>query len=216
MSRGNRVLGGAIGRAAAGLAVAIIGVHGTAWAGCTDHSWSNKSELPAAGFVSTVYHPDELRRSLLIPVDDRDERPAIVGLWQFEMLAKSTSSHANPMPDGALIDFGTAAWHADGTELMNSGSRNPGDADFCQGVWQEVGPSTFVLNHIALAWTNGAYTGPARIQERVSVDATHMKISGTFVLTQYLASPTQGHEFDESTVLVSITGTITGTRITAK
>jgi len=163
--------------------------------------------------MSAVYHPDELGRSLL-PVDFGDERPSVVGLWQFEMLAKSTATHVNPMPDGTLIDFGTAAWHADGTELMNSGSRNPADGDFCQGVWKQVGPSTFVLNHIALAYTNGAYTGPAKIEERVTVGANGAKITGTFQLTQYLASPTQGHEFDESTVLVSITGTITGTRIT--
>ncbi len=211
MTRGMNAWKSASARAGAALTVALVGAHGSAWAACTDHNWSNQSVAPA-GLVSAVYHPGELGRSALIRVDD--EQPAIVGLWKFEMLSKSTSNHTNPMPDGTLIDFGTAAWHGDGTELMNSGSRNPADGDFCQGVWAQVGPSTFVLNHVALAWTNGAYTGPAKIQERVNVEAGGTKITGTFVLTQYLASPTQGHEFDESTVLVSITGTISGTRIT--
>lgn len=196
----------------AGVALMALGVHGMAWAACTDHNWSSQSE-PSAAPVSAVYHPDELGGDGLLRVGDF-EQPAIVGLWKFEMLARSTSTHTNPMPDGALIDFGTTAWHDDGTELMNSGARNPGDGDFCQGVWKQVGPSTFVLNHLALAWTNGAYTGPASIQERVTVDPKRTSISGTFVLTQYVASPTPGHEFDENAVAVSITGTITGTRIT--
>lgn len=200
-----------IGRAGAALTVALIGLQGSAWASCSVPRESSASHAKA-GFVDTVYHP--FGRSLLIRVGDRDDRPTIVGLWQFEMISKSTSSHTNPMPDGTLIDFGTAAWHSDRTELMNSGSRNPADGDFCQGVWKQVGPSTFELNHIALAWTNGAYTGPAKIQERVTVGADGDKFSGTFVLTQYLASPTTGHEFDENTVLVSITGTISATRIT--
>lgn len=213
MGRGTNIRKGAIVRASAALAIALIGAHGSAWASCTDRSWSSPAQT-APPLVRAVYRPEEVARSMLIRADDRDARPAIVGLWQFEMLAKSTPSHTNPMPDGALIDFGTAAWHGDGTELMNSGSRNPADGDFCQGVWKQVGPSTFVLNHIALAWTNGAYTGPAKIQERVHVYANGTKISGTFVLTQYQASPTPGHEFDEGTILVSITGTISGARIT--
>jgi len=55
------------------------------------------------------------------------------------------------LPDGAPIDFGTAAWHDDGTKLMNSGSRKPADGDFCQGVWEQTGPNEFVLNHYALS-----------------------------------------------------------------
>lgn len=213
MGRGMNAWKSAVARAGIALTIALIGAHGSAWASCTDHGGSSRLEAPAA-LVSAVYLPGKLGESALIRVDDHDERAAIVGLWQFEMLSKSTRTHLNPMPDGTLIDFGTAAWHADGTELMNSGSRNPADGDFCQGVWRQVGPSTFELNHVALAYTNGAYTGPAKITERVSVEAGGTKITGTFTLTQYLASPTQGHEFDESTVLISITGTIGGTRIT--
>jgi hypothetical protein len=131
------------------------------------------------------------------------------------MLSKSTKKNTNPMPDGTLIDFGTAAWHSDGTELINSGIRNPADGDFCQGVWAKVDDSTFVLNHLALAWMNGSYVGPAHITERVTVGTNGSHYFGTFKIVQYLAAVTPGHEFDEDTALVTITGTIRATRVTA-
>jgi len=48
----------------------------------------------------------------------------------------------------------------------------------------------------------------------VTVDNTRNHFSGWFVLTQYSASPTEGHEFDESVPLVTITGTISAKRMT--
>ena len=197
---------------AIGLALATVAVSGLARAGCSDPHWTTPPTA-SSGAAAGAYGTGEVGPGAFIRVDFT-QRPAIVGLWTFEMLSKSTSQHANPMPDGTLIDFGTTAWHADGTELMNSGSRNPADGDFCQGVWRQVGPSTFTLNHMALAWTSGAYTGPAVITERVTVSGAGRHISGSFTLTQYLATPTPGHEFDQTTVLVSITGTISGDRIT--
>jgi len=142
-----------------------------------------------------------------------EREASIVGLWKFEMLAKSTSTNKNPMPDGALVDFGTQAWHADGTELLNSGIRNPADGDFCQGVWKQVGPSTFKLNHMPLAWGGGAYIGPVKMSVTVTLDATGNAFWGFFSETVYQASPTPGHEFDESAPIVTITGTITATRM---
>lgn len=138
---------------------------------------------------------------------------AIVGLWKFEMLAKSTPGNTNPMPDGALVDFGTQAWHSDGTELLNSGSRNPGDGNFCQGVWEQVGRSTFKLDHMPLAWESGAYIGPVKMSMLVTVDPSGNHFSGVFSQTLYQASMTPGHEFDESAPAGTITGTITATRI---
>jgi len=143
-----------------------------------------------------------------------EQEASIVGLWKFEMLAKSTSTNQNPMPDGALVDFGTQAWHSDGTELLNSGIRNPADGDFCQGVWKRVGPSTFKLNHMPLAWGGGAYIGPVKMSVTVTLDATGNAFWGLFSETVYQASPTPGHEFDESAPIVTITGTITATRMT--
>jgi len=52
---------------------------------------------------------------------------------------------------------------------MNSGSRDPKDGNFCKGVWTQVGRLTFELFHYPLTWTNGAYTGPVVLRERVTV-----------------------------------------------
>lgn len=198
----------------AALGVSVLGVLLSAQAGAAcaysgqdaNRSGESSNEFGGARFIRTAYW----RVS-----NSDDAKAAIVGLWKFEMLSRSTSTNKNPMPDGTLVDFGTAAWHADGTELMNSGIHNPADSNFCQGTWAPVGDSTYVLNHYALAWTNGTYTGPVNIKERVRVGPTGNTISGTFTTVVYLASVTPGHEFDQNTVLATITGTLTGTRINA-
>ena len=61
-------------RASLGLAVALIGAQGSAWANCSIGDSSSKPAARSAGFVSTGYHPGELGRSLLVRV--RDERPS--------------------------------------------------------------------------------------------------------------------------------------------
>ncbi len=181
---------------------ATLGLSGVSHAGCAP----TPQAVPAPGAATT-------NLGSFLKVDYREPR-AIVGLWKFEMLAKSTSTHKNPMPDGTLIDFGTAAWHVDGTEFQTSGFRNPSDGDVCQGVWQQVGHSTFVLNHYALAWTNGSYTGPANIRANVTVNPAGNRYTGTFTTVVYLASYVAGHEFDQNTVLATITGTFDATRVT--
>ncbi len=199
---------------AACLAVLALGGSGLAQACNAPKAAPNTPNTPSApGLMAAVYRPDGLPAGGFIQVHDRD--PSIIGLWKFEMLSKSTRANTNPMPDGTLIDFGTAAWHGDGTELMNSGIRNPADNDICQGAWEQAGPSTFVLNHFALAWTSGSYTGPVNIRERVTVDPSGRHFLGSFTIVAYLASVTQGHEFDQTQTLVSITGSVTGTRVTA-
>lgn len=187
--------------------VTTLGLSATSHAGCVAAKWSAVPQAtPGVSLSST--------QGDFIKVSDRDSARTIVGLWKFEMISKSTATHTNPMPDGTLIDFGTAAWHADGTEMQVSGIRNPSDGDVCQGVWQRVGDGTFVLNHVALAWTNGTYTGPVNIRARVTVDRDGKHYRGWFATVVYMASPVAGHEFDQTTVLASITGTFTATRVT--
>lgn len=189
--------------------VTALGVCGTSYAGCAAAKWSDAPQAAPAPGAAAAAIP-----ATFIRVSDRESGRTIVGLWKFEMISKSTPTHKNPMPDGTLIDFGTASWHADGTELQSSGIRNPADGDVCQGVWRQVGDGTFVLNHYALAWTNGTYTGPVNIRARVTLDEKGTHYSGMFVTVVYLATPVAGHEFDESTVLATITGTFTATRVT--
>lgn len=188
---------------------AALGLSGTSHAGCAPGKWSDaRQAAPTPGTAMSI------AAGHFIQVSDRESARTIVGLWKFEMISKSTAKHTNPMPDGTLIDFGTAAWHADGTEIQMSGIRNPSDGDVCQGVWQRIGNGTFVLNHYALAWTNGTYTGPVNIRARVTVNPSGNRYSGVFVTIVYLASSVQGHEFDQTTVLATITGTFTATRVT--
>ena len=200
--------------AAASLSLLAVGGARSARASCSIPEPTGRT-FDGASFLPAVYRADMGSPASLLHLVADPEGAAIVGLWKFEMLAKSTSTNTNPMPDGALVDFGVTAWHSDHTEIMNSGARNPADGDFCQGVWQQAGPATFQLNHIAIAWSGGSYVGPARIQFLVTVDRSGSHYAGTFTLTQYVASITPGHEFDESAIAVRITGTVTATRLTA-
>jgi hypothetical protein len=195
------------------LALGTLATAGLAHAGCTGSvtrpAWDVAGPLASARYVPGP----EAGRLMQIADWYEHEQPTIVGLWKFEMISKSTSTNHNPMPDGTLIDFGTTAWHSDGTELMNSGSRNPADNDICQGTWAQVAEGTFRLHHVALAWTGGTYTGPTIIEELVTVDRSRQHFNGVFTINAYLATETPGHEFDETTPLATITGTLTATRV---
>lgn len=149
--------------------------------------------------------------------EESTDSNGIVGLWQFTFVAKGNTPPGPP--DGATVDAGYVTWHSDGTELMNSG-RAPTTGDFCMGVWKQVGRSTYELNHFALAWawdpstsatgpgTGGAdFVGPANIREEVTLDRSRNSYQGTFTLVQYAS--------DGKTVLATVTGTVTATRITA-
>ena len=141
--------------------------------------------------------------------------PAIVGLWKFTMTSKgNTEKH---IPDGALLDEGYSQWHGDGTELMNS-NRDPSTSNFCMGVWKQVGRSTFVLNHFALAWNPAnwsqpgspqaaAFLGPVRITATIVVGPGGDSFKGNFTLTQYGS--------DETTVLAPtpLMGEMSGKRV---
>jgi hypothetical protein len=132
----------------------------------------------------------------------QEDSASIVGLWKFSFVAEGNAE----IPDGAVIDSGYVTWHADGTELMNSG-RAPMTGSFCMGVWKKVG-RTYKLNHFALSWdpSGTSLVGPANIRERLRVDPDNNSYSGTFTLDQY---DTSGN------VLVHIQGNVTGERITA-
>lgn len=55
----------------------------------------------------------------------------IVGMWKVAFLAKGNTGLDAP-PDGTPIDSAIVQWHADGTEIMNSG-RPAQDGNFCLG-----------------------------------------------------------------------------------
>ena len=193
------------------LAVVVgLGFAGHAMAGCApprapgapeSPSLSGSPFLPAFytegsyGSLLTVGEGEDWRRELHVL--------SIVGLWKFTF----TSEGSQGIPDGAVVDAGYVTWHADGTELMNSG-RPPITGSFCMGVWKPVGPSTFKLHHIALAWdpTGTVFVGPAEIRETVTVAPKGNSYVGKFTLDQFAT--------DEKTVLAHVQGTVTATRVT--
>jgi hypothetical protein len=138
-----------------------------------------------------------------------DTEEPLVGMWHVTFTAEGNSKGP---PDGTPIDSALIVWHSDGTEIMNSG-RPPQDGDFCMGIWKNVGPNQYKVNHFA--WlgndtTNapsgiGNPTGPTRLTEAVTVSADGNTLLGTFSLR---ATDTAGK------TTAFIRGTITGTRIT--
>ena len=209
-----------IGSVAATLAVALAGTLfavGRASAGCTmPDADASPSDLQMSLFhgpiglrpASLVRFADQAGNDLTarwinVDWDSSSHSAAIVGLWRVSFLAKGNQG----IPDGAPIDEGYVTWHGDGTELMNSG-RPPMTGSFCMGVWKQVGPATYKLNHVALSWdpTGTVFVGPASIRETVTVDRSGNHYSGTFTLIQY--------SLDETTELAHITGIIRATRVT--
>jgi hypothetical protein len=140
----------------------------------------------------------------------------IAGLYQVTMTAEGNGPTG--LPDGAPVDHAYVQWHADGTEIMNSG-RPAGDGDFCLGTWVQTGTRTYSLNHFMLPWVqnvdaNGVdvdntFVGPASIQETITLAKDGQSYTGTFVLTQY--------DTNYNIILpggIPIKGTVTGTRET--
>jgi hypothetical protein len=143
-------------------------------------------------------------------LNDLGVRQSIVGMWHVLFTAQTMNGSA--IPD-TVIDNALSVWHNDHTEIMNS-VRPPQDGNFCLGVWQQTGRSSFYLNHFA--WfanqfpndTNngiGDPVGPARFTESVTVAPDGNHFTGTFTLTAY---DTKG------IVMIAFTGALSGTRIT--
>ena len=124
----------------------------------------------------------------------------IAGFWKVKFVSQGTPG----IPDGAVLDNGFAQWHDDGTEIMNS-SRVPATGNFCLGVFQKSGPSSYDLNHFGLSFDPaGNFVGPAQIREHVTLNKKADQYEGTFTIDQYDPS---------GNPLAHITGQVTATRI---
>ncbi len=197
-----RVLTRTVGLAAS---LGLIALAAAAQAGAACMS-PNGTVSPMAGVarsadvVPAVYRPGATSGADFLAVGDFDDDVSIVGLWQFKMA-------------GFSVDWGTQAWHADGTEIMFSGGQNPETGDICQGVWRKVGPSTYTLNHIAMGWlAPGAGFGlRVHFHMIVKLNASGNSFSGTYKAAVYSVSP--ANPFDESVQVASGTGTVTASRV---
>jgi hypothetical protein len=122
---------------------------------------------------------------------DADDFP-IVGMWHVIFTAHTVNG--NPIPSNAypVIDNAMVVWHSDKTEIMES-ARPPQDGNFCLGVWEKTGRSTYYVNH--LPWLGndlanapsgiGNPAGGAQITERVTLSSDGNHYSGTFTLTAF-------------------------------
>jgi hypothetical protein len=159
---------------------------------------------PAAHFVPALYRGGGLSGEEFLAVrlsDDEDsDGQSIAGLWEFKWT-------------GFSVDWGTQAFHADGTEIMFSGGQNPETGDVCQGVWRKVGPHTYTLNHIAMGWfAPGAGFGiRVHIHATINLNSSGNAFTGNYRAAVYAVSPAD--PFDESVEVASGTGAMSATRV---
>ncbi len=172
---------------------------------------ASTSAIPASAKPMAAFqYPHPARAAGLLPVADWGfESPRIVGLWQFQL-------------SGIDVDWGTQAWHSDGTELMFSAGQNPQTGDICQGVWHQIGPRTYTLNHIAMGWaapnadpTKGAQFMRYHFHMVVTLDPRGQSFSGTYSLFVFME--TANDPFNEDSrnnpPVASGTGAVTASRV---
>jgi len=170
------------------LGILILGLAQGLWA---QSSSTGCGSFP--GLKAAVLKPASLQ---LVSKNDWVGAP-ITGFWKVQL----------SLPDGTVIDDGYTAWHADGTEILNS-SRRPISGNFCLGVWKRTGRSTYKLNHFAMDWdpSGTTFIGPLNLKEEVVLDRNHNSYAGTFTVDQY---DTNGN------VIGHGAGNVTAQRITA-
>jgi len=150
-------------------ALAAVGSLGlaapAAWAGCGD-----TTAVAPAAWDQAPAHAGDPR---LIKTAVTGGAQSIVGLWDVKFYV-----------GGNLFDFGYAAWHDDGTEIMNSGGRSPASENFCLGVWRQTGAFQYHLNHYALSYdpATGVLNAKVTIKEDVTLGPGAQTFSGPFTL----------------------------------
>jgi hypothetical protein len=192
------------------LGVALMGslLTATANAACG----STQPAKPGGSFEPQSWQgQNDFGSAKLLLTGDHDSGDPIVGMWHVTFTAKGNGSDGPS--DGAPIDNAIVQWHADGTEIMNSG-RPAQDGNFCMGVWEHTGRFRYKLNHFALGndTTNapsgvGDPAGPTRIVEDVVLSPDGNHYTGRFTLDAY---DTSGNP------TAHIVGVISGTRITVE
>jgi len=137
----------------------------------------------------------------------------VVGLWHVVFTQNANFG-------GGLFDDSYAAWHGDGTEIMNSGVHSPAYGNFCMGVWTKSGPSTYKLKHVALDYSMqpvGSATPSVIviIREEVTVDRTGNHFTGSFTADIYAPYSSALPATPGAHIASVGAGTVTGDRITA-
>jgi len=168
--------------------------------------------LASCGSINTpLAHPSGLnkqyRGARLLPaalLDDGDD-VSIVGMWHVVFTGQTMNGGA-PYSLPEPFDNSVVVWHLDGTEIMNS-SRPAQDGNFCLGVWERTGSRHYFLNHIPWQGSDpgGNPQDGAQILEEITLSPDGDSYSGTFTF--------QAYDINGNPTL-SVTGVLTGTRIT--
>lgn len=192
------------------LSAAVIGMLLVPAASACDMG-PTQQQAPILQLMQDPQNPQELVTSASLAREPSNAAGAtsasIIGMWSFQFLSKGNTTHNPSIPDGTQIGFGYTQFHSDETEILNSGGRSPAQENFCLGVWQKTGHSTYQLNHFALNYdaATGVLTGKIILVETVTVSPGGTALSGTFVQTVF---DTRGNKIDQ------VTGQVTAQRIT--
>jgi hypothetical protein len=199
------------------LALSAIGfsIANSAHAGCgvpqlpslKPNTWNPSMQAPPT--LRSAYYRQETEGDFVLTADDEGwhDRANIVGMWRFQL--------TTPGANGVVVDDGYAQWHADGTEIQNSGLHAPITSNFCLGVWKQTGPNTYQLNHFPLAWdaTGQSPANAVQLTETVKLtDDDHL--TGKFTLKVYVWTTTDSLNVAPGGPVATIKGNITATRVT--
>jgi hypothetical protein len=175
------------------LAVTVGALGIVAMMTATAHAWcgemGGKATLKRQAWQRNDFGSPALR---LISAADNDP---ITGMWKTTWTVGTTT-----------IDSAFSLWHADGTEINNSGARAPITGNFCIGIWKNIGKRHYKLNHEGISWdpTGTIEVGVANITQNVVLGPAGDQFEGTFTITQYDLN---------GDVLQSVSGNIKGVRI---
>jgi hypothetical protein len=162
-----------------------------------------RSTTPGARFTSAAFFQVSNDQDW----NNRGDAP-IVGLWKSTWLSDGNNPNGPPLnvpvEDGAYVTF-----HSDGTELMNS-NRPSISGNFCMGVWQQTGRSSFKVNHWAMACdpTGTVLQARINIREEVRIGNSGDRLTGTFSIQAW--SPNELVKYGDP-----VTGNIRAVRINA-
>ena len=192
-----------------GLAVVAATLTTSVFAGCGEvpGKAAPTGKQPQIHFMQAAYRP---ARFVLV---DAPPGADVVGFWHV-VFTQNTGF------GGGLFDDSYAAWHSDGTEIMNSGVHSPAYGNFCMGVWTKTGPSAYTLKHVALDYSRQPVgsTTPSVIviiREEVTVDPTGNHFTGSFTADIYAPYSSALPATPGVHIAQVGAGTITGDRITA-
>ena len=193
------------------LSAAVVGMLLVPAASACDMAPQPGAPLAMAQLMQDSRNPLELVPSANLARDlwsaAAGKTPSLVGMWSFQFISQGNTTRTPPIADGTQLNFGYTQFHSDQTEILNAGARSPAQQNFCLGVWQDTGDSTYQVNHFALNYdpASGALLGRIIVIEKITVSPGGTALSGTFVETVF---DTKGNQTDH------LTGQVTAQRIT--